>query len=64
MASLEENGEKYARYSGQWLLLADGKLVAHSGDYLEIAQEIASRGLKDGLVYYVPKPEESYFVLV
>ena len=64
MSSLEENAGKFARYAGQWLLLAEGKLLAHSGDYLVIAHEIARKGLKDGLVYYVPKPEESEFILV
>ena len=64
MSSLEENAEKFARYAGQWLLLAEGKLIAHSGNYSVIAGEITRRGLKDGLVYYMPKPEESNFVLV
>ena len=64
MSSLEENAEKFARYAGQWLLLAEGKLIAHSGNYSVIAGEITRRGLKDGLVYYMPKPEESDFVLV
>ena len=64
MSSLEENAERFARYAGQWLLLAGGKLIAHSEDYLVIAGEIARRSLKDGLVYYMPKPEESNFVLV
>ena len=64
MSSLEENAEKFARYAGQWLLLAWGKLIAHSGNYSAIAGEITRRGLKDGLVYYMPKPEESDFVLV
>ena len=64
MLSLEENAKRFARYPGQWLLLANGKLVAHSDDYSVIANEIARKGLKDGLVYYVPKPEESHFVLV
>ena len=64
MLSLEQNAKRFAQYPGQWLLLADGKLVAHSGDYSVIASEIARKGLKDGLVYYVPKPEESRFVLV
>jgi hypothetical protein len=64
MLSLEENAEKFARYAGQWLLLAEGKLIAHSGNYSVIASEIARKGLKNGLVYYMPKPEESDFVLV
>ena len=64
MSSLEKNAEKFARYAGQWLLLAEGKLIAHSGNYSVIAGEITRRGLKDGLVYYMPKPEESNFVLV
>ena len=64
MLSLEENAKKFARYPGQWLLLADGKLVAHSGDYSVIANEIERKGLKDGLVYYVPKPEEAHFVFI
>ena len=64
MLSLEENAEKFARYAGQWLLLAGGKLIAHSANYAAISKEIARKGLKDGLVYYVPKPEESNFVLV
>ena len=64
MSSLEENAERFARYAGQWLLLAEGKLIAHSGNYSAIAGEITRRGLKDGLVYYMPKPEESNFVLV
>ena len=64
MSSLEENARKFARYAGQWLLLTEGKLLAHSKDYLVIAHEIARKGLKDGLVYYVPKPEESNFILV
>ena len=63
MSFLEENAEKFARYAGQWVLLADGKFVAHAGDYLAIAKEIERKGLKDGLVYYVPKAEESYFIL-
>lgn len=64
MSSLEQNAEKFARHAGEWLLLANGKLIAHSGDYSVIAHEISRKGLKDGLVYYVPKPEESNFILV
>lgn len=64
MSTLEQNAEKFARYAGQWLLLAQGKLVAQSDDYLVIAGEIELKGLRDGLVYYVPKPEESDFILV
>ncbi len=64
MLSLEVNAKKFARYAGQWLLLANGKLIAHSGNYSVIAGEIARKGLKDGLVYYVPRPEESNFVLL
>lgn len=64
MLFLEENAEKFARYAGQWLLIAEGKLMAHSGNYSVIASEIARKGLKNGLVYYMPKPEESDFVLV
>ena len=63
MLSLEENAEKFARYAGQWLLLAEGKLIAHSENYSVIASEIACKGMKNGLVYYVPKPEESDFVV-
>ena len=63
MTCLEENRERFARYAGQWLLLAKGKLLAHSKDYSRIANAIMHNGLKDGLVYYVPKPEESHFVL-
>ena len=62
--SLEENAEKFARYAGEWLLLAGGKLRAHSRDYAAILDEIERRGVKDGLVYYVPRPEESNFVLI
>ena len=64
MSSLEENAEKFARYAGQWLLLASGKLIAHSENYSVIAATIARKGLTDGLVYYVPKKEESNFILV
>ena len=53
MSSLEENAEKFARYAGQWLLLAEGKLITHSRNYSAVAREITRRGLKDGLVYYV-----------
>jgi hypothetical protein len=64
MLSLEENAEKFVRYAGEWLLLAGGRLMAHSRDYAAILGEIERRGVKDGLVYYVPKPEESDFVLI
>ena len=64
MLSLEENAEKFVHYAGQWLLLTGGKLVAHSRDYAAILKEIERKGVKDGLVYYVPKPEESDFVLL
>jgi hypothetical protein len=40
MLSLEENAEKFARYAGEWLLLAGGKLRAHSRDYAAILGEL------------------------
>ena len=64
MLCLDRNAEKFTRYAGQWLLLADGKLIAHAVHYSEIACKIERKGLKDGLVYYLPTPDESNFVLV
>jgi hypothetical protein len=62
MGWLVENRAALEAYRGEWLLISGRLLVAHSGDFAEIRQAIANRGIRSPFVYYVPGEEESNFI--
>jgi hypothetical protein len=64
LETLEQRFEEFSALSGEWLLLQEDQLLAHSRDYREINAEIRKRGLKDCFVYYVPTAAEHDFILV
>ena len=62
--TLEKRFEEFSAFAGEWLLLKDDQLLAHSRDYHDINAEIQKRGLTDCFVHYVPTPAESDFILI
>jgi hypothetical protein len=61
---LRDNREQMAQWRGQWLLIAENRLVAHSANFREIRNAIAENHLASPFTYYVPTEEETTFTLL
>ena len=62
--TLEQRFDELSEFAGEWLLLKDDELLAHSRDYQDINAEIQKRHLKDCFVHYVPTSTERDFILI
>jgi hypothetical protein len=61
---LREHQREMAHLRGQWLLIAENELLAHSANFREIKAAIARNNLRSPFTYYVPTEEESPFTLL
>lgn len=61
---LREHQQDMARWRGQWLLIAEDQLLAHSANFGEIRATIARNNLGSPFTYYVPTEDESPFTLL
>ncbi len=61
---LRDHQAEMAELRGQWLLVAEDQLLAHSTDFGVIRDAIAQYNLTSPFTYYVPTPEEPPFVLL
>jgi hypothetical protein len=64
MRWLLENSRRVEEYAGEWLLIADGELVAHSNDIKLVKRIIREHNLRSPFVYRVPNRDESSFVAI
>jgi Family of unknown function (DUF5678) len=61
---LHQHSAETAGYVGQWLLISGDTLVAHSQNFAEIKNAIATQNISSPFVYYVPTEAESSFVIL
>jgi hypothetical protein len=61
---LRKHSAETAEYVGQWLLISGDTLVAHSQNFAEIKNAIATEKISSPFVYYVPTEAESSFVIL
>ncbi len=60
-----EDEEKLKRYSGKWIAVVKGKIVASGESVKEVMRKIKERGIKElPLVRKVPRKEEGYYILI
>src|SRR6266705_1065906 len=58
---LREHQQDMGRWRGQWLLIAEDQLLAHSANFREIKDAIARNNLRSPFTYYVPTEDEAPF---
>jgi hypothetical protein len=61
---LREHQQDMARWRGQWLLIAEDQLLAHSANFREIKDAIARNNVRSPFTYYVPTEDEALFTLL
>jgi len=61
---LRDHQQEMTRLRGQWLLIAEGQLLAHSANFGEIRGAIAQNNLRSPFTYYVPTEDEAAFTLL
>jgi hypothetical protein len=61
---MREHQREIAQWRGQWLLIAENRLLGHSASFRDIRDAIARHNLTSPFTYYVPTEEESPFVLL
>jgi hypothetical protein len=64
MRWLREHSAQLSGMRGQWLLIANGNLLAHSGDFRDIRLAIKENNVASPFVHYVPGSGESTFILL
>lgn len=62
MEWLTSHAAELSVYEGEWLLIVDRALVAHSSDFRQIHAVVQERDITEPFLYYVPTPEEANFV--
>lgn len=61
---LREHQAEVAAYRGEWLLIGNNQLLAHSPDFGVIKAAVVANKIKSPFTYYVPTEKESSFVLL
>lgn len=60
---VEEHRVELERFPGQWLLIINEELIAHSAAYNDILRIVKERRPLGAVVHYVPQAEERSFIL-
>jgi hypothetical protein len=61
---LRNHAGEIERYRGEWILIVDDHLIAHSRRFQDIRTAVDRDRLSSPFVYYVPAAEESEFILL
>lgn len=61
---LREPKDAIDEYRGEWLLIVNDRLLAHSGNFGDIKEAISRNDVSSPFVYYVPTKDESNFEII